>query len=192
MGARNPSRRPRLSARDWIDAALGALERDGVPAVAVEPLAAGLGVTKGSFYSHFRDRDELLRAALGAWRDDEAARVEQLADTALTARDALAAVVSDMFDNDAAGRLFAHVCAAGADATVAPYALEHALAKVETLTDLLRRGGTPEEGALRTAELTYTAYIGYWRIKSMFPPGDDTALPGYLGHLRSKLFPGDR
>lgn len=192
MAAQNPSRRPRLSARDWIEAALGALERDGVHSVAVEPLAEKLGVTKGSFYSHFRDRDELLRAVLGAWRDDEAARIEQLAEKRPSAGDVLDAVLGDMFDNDSAGRLFAHVCAAGADTTVAPYAFEHALTKVQILTDLLHNMGTPHQEASQTAELTYTAYIGYWRIKSMFPPGDANVLPGYLDHLRSTLLPQSR
>jgi AcrR family transcriptional regulator len=53
----------RLTRQDWIDAALEALETGGVPAVAVEPLASRLGVTKGSFYWHFKDRNELLATA---------------------------------------------------------------------------------------------------------------------------------
>jgi AcrR family transcriptional regulator len=40
-----------------------ALARGGVSAVAVEPLAAELGVTKGSFYSYFPHRDALVAAA---------------------------------------------------------------------------------------------------------------------------------
>jgi AcrR family transcriptional regulator len=51
----------------WIDAALAAIETGGPDAVAVGPLARSLGVTKGSFYWHFADRQELLRAALGTW-----------------------------------------------------------------------------------------------------------------------------
>jgi hypothetical protein len=39
----------RLSRERWIEAALDALADGGVAAVAVEPLAARLGVTKGSF-----------------------------------------------------------------------------------------------------------------------------------------------
>jgi AcrR family transcriptional regulator len=51
----------------WIDAALAAIETGGSDAVAVSPLARSLSVTKGSFYWHFADRRELLRAALGTW-----------------------------------------------------------------------------------------------------------------------------
>lgn len=59
--------RTRLSRADWIDAALSALADGGLVALAVEPLAARLGVTKGSFYSHFASRDELVEATLGRW-----------------------------------------------------------------------------------------------------------------------------
>ncbi|HEV2674482.1 MAG TPA: TetR/AcrR family transcriptional regulator [Aliidongia sp.] len=57
----------RLTAQDWLTAALGALARDGVAAVRVEPLAKRLGVTKGSFYWHFADRPALLAAVLEEW-----------------------------------------------------------------------------------------------------------------------------
>ena len=57
----------RLSAQDWARAALAAIAEGGLGAVAVEPLAAKLGVTKGSFYAHYRNRDELVTAALDEW-----------------------------------------------------------------------------------------------------------------------------
>ncbi|MDR6320895.1 TetR/AcrR family transcriptional regulator [Actinoplanes couchii] len=58
---------PRLTADDWTKAALEAIARGGLAAVAVEPLAAGLGATKGSFYWHFANRDALIEAALQRW-----------------------------------------------------------------------------------------------------------------------------
>src|ERR1043165_5052884 len=60
----------RLSAESWAAAALDALIEDGVPAVAVEPLAVRLGATKGSFYWHFVNRDALVEAALALWERD--------------------------------------------------------------------------------------------------------------------------
>jgi len=57
----------RLNRQDWLKAALGALARDGVAALRVEPLAKKLGVTKGSFYWHFADRPALLTAVLAEW-----------------------------------------------------------------------------------------------------------------------------
>jgi AcrR family transcriptional regulator len=57
-----------LSASDWVRAAARRLAADGVDAVRVEPLAKDLGVSKGSFYWHFSDRDALLDALLEYWR----------------------------------------------------------------------------------------------------------------------------
>lgn len=57
----------RLSAEDWERAALEAIAAGGLAAVAVQPLARKLGVTKGSFYAHFRDRSALVDAALRRW-----------------------------------------------------------------------------------------------------------------------------
>jgi AcrR family transcriptional regulator len=56
-----------LSRDRWTDAALDALIRAGVESVRVEPLARRLGVTKGSFYWHFKDRGDLLDAMLDRW-----------------------------------------------------------------------------------------------------------------------------
>ena len=64
----------RLDRRAWVEAALAALAEGGAAAVKVERLAAKLKVTKGSFYWHFRDRDELLaNVALRGFAQFEAA-----------------------------------------------------------------------------------------------------------------------
>ena len=79
-----PTRNARLSADDWAQAALDLIAEQGVSAVAVEPLARRLGVTKGSFYWHFPSRDALLQAALERWEAVEQESIfgslEQVAD----------------------------------------------------------------------------------------------------------------
>ena len=57
-----------LTAQDWQDAALNVIAHQGVGAVAVEPLAREMGVTKGSFYWHFSNRIDLVKQALQRWR----------------------------------------------------------------------------------------------------------------------------
>ena len=47
-----------------IDAALEVIENEGISALRLDALAASVGVTKGSLYWHFKDRDDLIRAAL--------------------------------------------------------------------------------------------------------------------------------
>lgn len=51
----------------WIEAALQALASGGPEAVRVEALAARLGVSKGGFYWHFKDRAALLEEMLDSW-----------------------------------------------------------------------------------------------------------------------------
>jgi len=45
------------------------LVNQGIDSVRVDVLAQQLQVTRGSFYWHFRDREELLRRVLQTWRE---------------------------------------------------------------------------------------------------------------------------
>src|SRR5262245_36782878 len=65
----------RLSRDAWVRAALEAIAEGGLAAVAVVPLAERLGVTKGSFYWHFRSRETLVEAALADWEESHTAAV---------------------------------------------------------------------------------------------------------------------
>lgn len=61
--------RQSLTPETWIDAATEVLVDRGIDHVRVDVLATQLGVTRGSFYWHFRDREDLLRRVLEAWRN---------------------------------------------------------------------------------------------------------------------------
>jgi AcrR family transcriptional regulator len=61
--------RPTLTPESWIDAATEVLVDQGIDHVRVDVLATRLGVTRGSFYWHFRDREDLLRRVLKAWQE---------------------------------------------------------------------------------------------------------------------------
>jgi AcrR family transcriptional regulator len=64
----------------WVEAALAALSEGGVDAVRVEAIARQLGVSKGSFYWHFRDRADLLDALLARWRQEGTEAIIALVD----------------------------------------------------------------------------------------------------------------
>lgn len=76
----SPGAAPRstLTPEAWIEAATEVLVGHGIDHVRVDVLATELQVTRGSFYWHFRDREDLLRRVLQAWSDRSTA--------ALTAR----------------------------------------------------------------------------------------------------------
>ncbi|MDO8419803.1 MAG: TetR/AcrR family transcriptional regulator [Rubrivivax sp.] len=61
--------RTSLTPETWIEAATAVLVDEGIDHVRVDVLAGQLGVTRGSFYWHFRDREDLLRRVLQAWSE---------------------------------------------------------------------------------------------------------------------------
>jgi AcrR family transcriptional regulator len=63
-----PTAREALDRAAWIAAALDIVAQDGIDGLRVEGLAKRLGVTKGSFYWHFKDRRDLIDAVLDDWR----------------------------------------------------------------------------------------------------------------------------
>jgi AcrR family transcriptional regulator len=69
---------PRLSRQDWIDGAIRKLSEDSVAALRVDELAEFLNVTKGSFYWHFQNREELLDAVLLAWRTMMTTEIQEM------------------------------------------------------------------------------------------------------------------
>lgn len=60
-----------LDRQAWLDAAADAIAEGGFGEARILTLAKRLGVTRGSFYWHFRDHDEFVRALLERWRDGE-------------------------------------------------------------------------------------------------------------------------
>lgn len=65
--SRSNGRKSSLGREDWLNAALESLNERGIDAVKVLPLSHKLGVTRGSFYWHFEDREDLLRQMLEFW-----------------------------------------------------------------------------------------------------------------------------
>lgn len=57
----------RLTREDWIAAARKVLVKSGVEGVKIDRLTHDTRATRGSFYWHFTDRDELLKALLHDW-----------------------------------------------------------------------------------------------------------------------------
>lgn len=63
------SSRISLDRHEWIEAAIDVLAEQGVQGMRIEVLAKSFGVTKGSFYWHFKDRQDLIDGVLETWRD---------------------------------------------------------------------------------------------------------------------------
>ncbi len=75
MSMQRKVRNGRLEKLDWLELALKTLAEESVDKVLVVPLAKKLGVTKGSFYWHFKSRDEFLMEVLALWRERATRRI---------------------------------------------------------------------------------------------------------------------
>lgn len=64
-----PAGSARLGAADWVETGLMTLARGNVDDVRVEVIARELKVTKGSFYWHFKNRQDLLERILDHWTE---------------------------------------------------------------------------------------------------------------------------
>lgn len=69
--------RTQLDPDAWVDAAIDVFAREGVTGLRVEVLAKHCGVTKGSFYWHFKDRQALLDAVLARWKEGRIRDIEK-------------------------------------------------------------------------------------------------------------------
>lgn len=65
--ARAQATQRRLRREEWLARALDLLAREGESSLHIDRLAQGLGVTKGSFYWHFRDRADFVRQLAAHW-----------------------------------------------------------------------------------------------------------------------------
>jgi len=143
----------------WLNAGLEALRKGGVGAVRVERLAADVGVTKGSFYHHFRDRGALLEEVLEYWSremtDAEFARIQTLRG-GLAPR--LVALAEDVLEKGM-GRYDPAVRAwAREDRKVAAAVAQVDRRRVKALAGFFEEGGfTPAEA--RTRARTFYAFL---------------------------------
>jgi AcrR family transcriptional regulator len=177
-----------LDRERWAEAALDALERGGLAAVAVEPLARQLGVTKGSFYWHFKTRQDLLAAAVARWErlhvDDVLDAAGQLADPRERLRALLAA---------ASGKppsIFLRMMDAVDEPVVADAVARAAEKRVAFLAKAFAQLGLPRARAQRQALLVYAVYVGRAHLGRDAPAvlGDPQA---FAKHLAEQLIPDE-
>ena len=178
----------RLSREAWADAALSVLARSGPAAVAVEPLARRLGVTKGSFYWHFKGRDELLAAALERWEELTAAAVMADRDDS-PPRQRLRRLFEQAFEVRRRGFLLVHLAANADDPIIGPALERVTTRRLRFLSRVYEDCGLQGEVARHRALLAYSAYLGLFHVlsgASRLVAQDRTA---YIEHLVDTLVP---
>ncbi|MGI5127181.1 TetR family transcriptional regulator [Pseudonocardia sp. CA-107938] len=175
-----PSRQ-RLSATDWTAAALDALADGGLAAIAVEPLAARLGATKGSFYWHFANRDALIAATLERWESHDTEDVIALVDTAPPGLPRLKALIGGAVGTRVgeAARVELALLATAHHPLVAPVLARVTRRRLGYLTERFVELGFSAEEAARRGLLAYTSYLGLAQLAHA-TPGEADLSPAYL------------
>jgi TetR/AcrR family transcriptional repressor of nem operon len=179
-----------------LDAALAAIRRKGYHATTVDDLCAATGLSKGSFFHHFKGKDDLALAAVRHWNDTTGAMFanapyQQLADprerllayidlrAALTQRDLpditclLGTMVQETYVTHPAIR---DACRAGIEG--------HAATLVPTIEDAKARHAPRAKWTARSLALfTQAALQGAFIVAKA--AGDANAAAPLIAHLRA-------
>jgi AcrR family transcriptional regulator len=159
----------RLTKDDWTAAALAALADGGLAAVAIEPLAARLGATKGSAYWHFPNREALVKAALDRWEVDQTDAIIARVEGADDPHEQLTLLFAAAFADPGAGRVQLALHAAATDPVVAPVLARVTERRIAYLALLYAKVGFATADAVRRATLAYTTYLGTLQLRRSVP-----------------------
>ncbi|MGY6518189.1 MAG: TetR/AcrR family transcriptional regulator [Lysobacteraceae bacterium] len=186
------ARSSRLSAEDWALAALDVVAEAGVSAVAVEPLARRLGVTKGSFYWHFPSRDALLHAALERWEVIEQETVFGQLEAISDPRERLRSLFRLVAHEVRPHIIYSELLKALDHPVVKPVMERVSQRRMDYLTASYRQAGMPRTDAIQRARLTYAAYVGFLQLSLQLqqPRLQHDEFEAYVEHVMATLIPG--
>jgi AcrR family transcriptional regulator len=178
---------PTLTAADWAEAALQLIAKAGLGALTVEALAARLGVTKGSFYWHFRGRSELLAAALGRWEQSATTETITGLSTVTDARRRLYLMLDASSQVPRSRSLYAALAEAAEDPVVRRALTRVASARIEYLEACYRELGIAKPLAKAKAVFAYAAYRGLLQLAHEAPAVLPTDWSSYPAVVREAL-----
>lgn len=183
--------RPKMSREGWARAALKAMAAGGLSAVSVEPLARSLGVTKGSFYWHYDNRDALIGETMALWERNNAEAVAEITERFPDPTERLRGLFLAAFEPYALGGLLVQLAADRDHPEVKPALERVTRARLAFLTTIYAESGLPADQAAHRALLAYTAYVGLFQLMATAPAAvpDGEGLTAYVSHMVDVLVP---
>ncbi len=194
MNDQTKTDRATLSAEDWERAALELIAERGVNALAVEPLARRMGITKGSFYWHFPNRDALLTQALQRWEAHDARNLTKALNAIEDPRERL----TSFFRASSRGVFTAEVYSSlsfSADHPLVEPVLERvAQRRIDHLSHAFQELGMEALEAGNRARLAYSTYIGFLQLQRQrqVPALSSNHFNAYVEHVIRTLIPPSR
>ena len=154
---------------DWTEIALRALAEGGLQAVAIEPLAARAGATKGSVYHHFPNREALLRATVERWEREHTEKVIELVESEKTPHDKLRTLFSTVLDRSRKGSVELALQAGAEHEVIAPVLQRVTKKRIGYLAELFEQLGFDEDHARKRALIAFSLYLGQVQMFATLP-----------------------
>jgi AcrR family transcriptional regulator len=186
-------RKPRpgpLTPGDWARAALAAIGRGGIAAVAVEGVAADLGATKGSFYWHFKNRDALIQAALDMWEQSRTESVIEDLDHEPDPAKRLRKLLEAAFERSPADRAEIALLANPEHPAATAAVRRVARRRIAYIAEQLEKLGCDHGEAQDRAVVLYYIYAGYLQVAHVAPDVADGAARQRQVHLILRTLAG--
>lgn len=180
---------PARTHEEWADAALDAFAAGGVRAASIPTIARTLGVTKGSFYWHFRGFDDLVAAALRRWEERDRAALAALRAVA-DPRRRLIALFAEAMESSQAQALF--VALSGSSLPPVSAAIRRmSERRIRFLRDAYGELGLAETDARARALLVYAAYVGLLHLRGEPSPSlkSSKQIDAFVAHAIVTLVP---
>ena len=185
-------RTPTLTASDWAEAALQLIAESGLDALTVSNLAARLGVTKGSFYWHFKGRDDLLAAALERWQQRATADTMKALDEVPDPRTRLELILGAASQPPRARSLYASLAQAAEHPLVRKALSRVATARIGYLERCYTAMGVSATDARARAVFAYAAYRGVLQLAHEAPASLPDDWAAYAALIKAQLVPKRR
>jgi AcrR family transcriptional regulator len=161
MASPAPLKSPNLQPEHWILAAFARLSAEGIDAVRIEVLARELRVSKGSFYWHFQDREELVEKMLARWESEEFGWLDSISAAGHGPAARWARFVERYSEPDRARLLVGIHSWARRDAAVAARITALEARRARFIAEVLVDIGLPHAAADSWSELTQYAWLGW-------------------------------
>ncbi|WP_285507433.1 TetR/AcrR family transcriptional regulator [Actinokineospora sp. NBRC 105648] len=154
---------------DWTAIALVALAEGGLAAVAVEPLAARAGATKGSLYWHFPTRDALVEATLLRWEREHAGAVIEFAERGADPGERLRLLFEAVWRPESAPEVELALLASAGEPLVAAVLARVGERRVDYLAAQYGLLGFTRAQSRRRALTAYSIYLGQGQLHRAAP-----------------------
>lgn len=189
--ASNKKERSTLSAGDWEQRALELIAEKGIRAVAVESLAKRIGVTKGSFYWHFPNRDALLEQSLLRWEKHDATNLQLSLNAISDPRERLRSFFRRTSREKLTHDVYSSLCSAADHPKVEPLLERVAIRRMKHIEAAFGEIGFNGDDAAHRARLTYSAYLGFLQLQKQHqaPNLSSEEFEAYMTHVIATLIP---